>query len=417
MTVVIKGYRVMLLPNNKQRTKLFETANCARYAYNWTVATQMKTLTETGEYLKEGIIRQKFTEHKRENAWLYDISNNATKQAIRDASDAFWRFVGEKKEPGYKPFNKKQIARAKRLGHELKRYDMQHHPKFKKKGKAKVSFYADPCKIDFTETHVQLEKIADGRKKNRAKANWVRLAEHGRIPVGVKYINPRITFDGINWWVSVGVEQADWETIPHSDGIGIDVGVKELAVCSDAVVYENISKTKTVRCLEKKKRRLQRSASRKYQYNKEGDSYCKTSNLIKSEAKLLKINHRLSSIRLNHMHQATTEIINQKPRFVAIEDLNVRGMMSNRHLSKAIQEQGLAEFSRQIQYKAAWNNVATVLVDRYFPSSKTCIECGCIKKDLKLSDRTYICAECGNVIDRDYQAALNLYEYGNRKIA
>jgi putative transposase len=417
VTVVIKGYRVMLLPNNKQRTKLFETANCARYAYNWTVAEQMKHLEETGEYYADGVLRKKFTEHKKENPWLYGISNNATKQAVKDATQAFWDFVSEKKKPGYKPFSKKKIARSKRLGFELKRYDMSHHPKYKKKGKSKVSFYADTDKIDFTDTHVQLEKIADGCKKNRAKANWVRLAETGRIPVGKKYINPRVTYDGENWWVSVGVEQESIESIPTNKGLGVDVGVKDLAVCSDTAVYENINKTKEVRRLEKKKRRLQRSVSRKYEKNKKEERYCKTSNIIKSEAKLLRIHHRLSGVRLDHVHQATTKIINQKPRFVAVEDLNVRGMMSNKHLSKVIQNQELAEFSRQIQYKAAWNNVSTVLADRYFPSSKMCIMCGYIKKDLKLRDRTYVCPECGNVIDRDYQAALNLYEYGRQMVA
>lgn len=414
---MIKGFRVMLLPNNKQKTKLFQTANCARYAYNWTVALQMDTLSKSGEYLSEGVLRKAFTEHKRENPWLYDISNNATKQAIRDASDSFWRFVSEKKKPGYMPYSKNQIARAQRTGRDLTRYDMRAHPKFKKKGKCIVSFYADTCKIEFSETHVQLEKIADGRKKNRAKANWVRLAEHGRIPVGTKYINPRITFDGVNWWISVGVECGERTDYPVNDGIGIDVGVKDLAVCSDGTIYKNINKTREIKRLESKKRRLQRSVSRKYQYNKKGESYCKTSNIIKSESELLKIAHRLANIRLNHTHQATSEIINRKPRFVVIEDLNVSGMMKNRHLSKAIQNQGLAEFSRQMQYKATWSGTVPVVADRYFPSSKICVNCGCIKKDLILSERTFICPECGNIIDRDYQAALNLKEYGERALA
>lgn len=142
--------------------------------------------------------------------------------------------------------------------------------------------------------------------------------------------------------------------------------------------------------------------------NKEGSSYKKTSNIIKSEKKLLKLNHRLTNIRDNYLHKITTEIINRKPKFIVMEDLNVRGMMKNKHLSKAIQLQKFYEFRRQLEYKSKWNNIELRIVDRYFPSSKLCHECGYIKSDLKLSDRIYKCSNCGNTIDRDYQASLNL---------
>ena len=166
-----------------------------------------------------------------------------------------------------------------------------------------------------------------------------------------------------------------------------------------------------IKQLEKKKRRLQRSISRKYLKNKKGDSYCKTSNIIKSEKKLLKITHRLTNIRYNYMHQTTSEIIKREPSFICIEDLNVKGMMKNRHLSKAVQQQGFYEFRRKMEYKSKWNNIQVIIADRFFPSSKLCSCCGKIKKDLKLSERIYKC-ECGNVIDRDLQAALNLKKYG-----
>ena len=185
--------------------------------------------------------------------------------------------------------------------------------------------------------------------------------------------------------------------------------------------YKNINKTEKVRKLKKKQRRLQRKISRKYGKNKKGESYdkkifgenflLKTSNIIKSEKQLLKINQRLTGIRHNHVHYATSEIIRQKPRFIVTEDLNVQGMMKNKHLSKAVQEQCLYEFSRQIEYKCNWNGIKFIEADRYYPSSKLCSVCGNIKKDLRLSDRTYKC-ECGNEIDRDYQAALNLKRYG-----
>ena len=163
--------------------------------------------------------------------------------------------------------------------------------------------------------------------------------------------------------------------------------------------------------LEKQKRRLQRSISRKYNMNKEGVRCNKTSNIIKREKELLKLIKRLTNIRQNHLHQTTSEIIKRKPSFICIEDLNVSGMMKNKHLSKAIQQQGFYEFRRQIQYKSEWNNILVIIADRFFPSSKLCSCCGMIKKDLKLSDRIYRC-DCGNIIDGDFQASLNLKRYG-----
>jgi putative transposase len=213
------------------------------------------------------------------------------------------------------------------------------------------------------------------------------------------------------WSVRVGIEYENSVSLPSNDGIGIDLGIKDLAICSDKITYKNINKTQKVRKLEKRKRRLQRSISRRYEKNKKGVNYCKTSNIIKSEKELLKLNHRLTNIRQDYLHQTTTEIVKTKPSYIVLEDLNVKGMMKNRHLSKAVQQQCFGEFRRQIEYKAEWNNIPVIIADRFFPSSKLCSCCGNIKKDLKLSDRIYRC-NCGNVIDRDYQAALNLKRYG-----
>ena len=195
------------------------------------------------------------------------------------------------------------------------------------------------------------------------------------------------------------------------EGIGIDLGIKDLAVCSDGNTYKNINKTQGVKKLEKRKRRLQRSVSRRYEKNKKGCNYCKTSNIIKREKELLRVIKRLTNIRQNYLHQATSEIIKRKPSFICIEDLNVSGMMKNKHLSKAVQQQCFYEFRKQIEYKSNWNNISVIIADRFFPSSKLCSCCGNIKKDLKLSDRIYKC-ECGNIIDRDFQASLNLKQYG-----
>ena len=269
----------------------------------------------------------------------------------------------------------------------------------------------DTAKIKITETHVKLEKLSDSRKLNRQKLNWVRLAEHGRIPVSATYSNPRVTFDGLHWWLSVGVECPESAELPNSEGIGIDIGVKDLAVCSDGNTYANINKTRKIKKLRKRLRRQQRKVSRKYFKNKKGGSYCKTHNIRKAEHQLLKLNRRLTNIRRDWLHRVTGEITDRKPMFVVLEDLNVSGMMKNHHLAKAVQEQGFHEFYRQMEYKCRWKNIEFITADRYYPSSKMCCMCGHIKKDLKLSERIYVCPICGNTIDRDFQASVNLKRY------
>ena len=267
---MIKTIRVMLIPNNKQNTKLFRYANTARFAYNWALGREKENYKNGGKFLSDSDLRKEFTQLKKteEYSWLNEVSNNVTKQAIKD-----------------------------------------------------------------------------------------------------------------------------------------------LAICSDGNKYKNINKTKKVKKLEKQKRRLQRSISRSYENNKQGKEYCKTKNVIKKEKLLLILNHRLTNIRHDHLHHITSEIVKREPSFICIEDLNVKGMMKNRHLSKAVQQQGFYEFRRQMEYKSKWNNIQVIIADRFFPSSKLCSCCGKIKKDLKLSERIYKC-ECGNVVDRDLQAALNLKKYG-----
>ena len=382
---MIKTIRVMLLPNNKQKTKLFQYANTARFAYNWALDKEQENYKNGGKFISDGDLRKEFTQLKKteEYGWLNHVSNNVTKQAIKDACDAYKRFF-------------KGLAKF---------------PKFKSRKHITPSFYQDNVKIQFTDTHVKVEGFADSKKKNKQKLNWIKLAEHSRIPTSCKYSNPRIKYDGLNWYITVGMEYEDCTTFPSNEGIGIDLGIKDLAICSDEHNYQNVNKTQRVKKLEKRKRRLQRSISRKYEKNKKGESYCKTCNIIKSEKELLKLNHRLTDISQNYLHQTTSEIIKREPSFMCMEDLNVSGMMKNKHLSKAVQQPCFGEFRRQIEYKAKWNNILIMIADRFFPSSKLCSCCGAIKKDLKLSDRIYRC-ECGNVIDRDYQAAINLKRYG-----
>nr|WP_298462013.1 transposase [uncultured Mitsuokella sp.] len=424
---MIRSTRVQLLPNNKQRTKLFQFAGATRYAYNWALDKQMDNFREGRTIQTDGELRKAFTilRHSEGNEWLQDVSNNVTKQAIKDLCIAYKNFFRKQKQPSYIKYSSKKITHYNRIGKRLTVYDMNGHPKFRSKKNGDFRFYQDNVKIQFTGTHVKLESLAGSRRKNRQRLNWIRLAERNRIPVRAKYTNPRIAFDGERWWLSVGIQTArkleplrglsfvckKWR-YARSEGIGIDLGIKDLAILSDATKVKNINKTRAIRRLKKKRRRLQRQVSRKYQMNKKGDSYCKTSNLIKNEKQLLRINHRLANIRYNHVHQATTSIIKRKPSFVCLEDLNVRGMMKNRYLSEKIQEQNLYEFRRQMEYKAHWAKIPVVIADRWYPSSKICVMCGHVKKDLNLSERVYVCPACGNVIDRDFQAALNLKRYG-----
>ena len=385
---MMKSFKVMLVPNNRQRTRLFQFAGTARFVYNWALRKEIDAYEAGEKFISNFDLRKEFTVLRNfdEYTWLKTISNNVTKQAIKDCVDAYERFF--KKQSG--------------------------HPKFKSKHRGDFSFYQDVAKIKITATHVKLEAIATSKRKNRRQLNWFRLAEVNRIPVGVKYKQPRITFDGLNWWLSVAIEFAEPKSAENcGEPVGIDLGIKNLATCSDGTIYPNINRTVTVRKLKKNQRRLQRSVSRKYEMNNtKGESYSKTRNLIKSEKKLLRIHHRLANIRQNYRHQITSLIIGRKPSLIVLEDLNVRGMMSNRHLAKAVQEQGFYEFRRQIEYKAAWAGLRVVIADIYYPSSKTCVACGHVKKDLRLSERIYHCESCGNEIDRDLQAAINLRRYG-----
>ena len=388
---MIRSIKVRLNPNNKQLTKLFQYAGSARFAYNWAISREEENHKQGNKFLSDMDLRKEFTQLKKleEYKWLNEISNNVTKQAIKDACSA------------YKNFFKGQSK----------------FPKFKSRKHSIPSFYQDNVKIQFTDTHVKVEAFSMSKKQNKQKLNWIKLYEKRKIPIDCKYLNPRFSYDGLYWYASVSIEvddntdNTDNTILLSNEGIGIDLGIKDLAVCSDGNTYKNINKNQKVKKLEKKKRRLQRSVSRKYNKNKKGENYCKTSNIIKREKELLKTSKRLTNIRHDYLHQTTSEIIKRKPSFICIEDLNVNGMMKNRHLSKAVQEQGLYEFRRQIEYKAKWNNIPLIIADRFFPSSKMCSCCGHIKKDLKLSDRIYKC-ECGNIINRDFQASLNLKKYG-----
>jgi putative transposase len=310
-----------------------------------------------------------------EHAWLYGFSNNITKQAIKDCEEAFKRFF-----KGHAQF-----------------------PRFKSRRRSKWSFYQDPHKVRVEPKRIRFEKIG-----------WVRWAERDYLPEEYQPLSYRVSREGVDWYVSITAEVSDRVDYskPTHEPIGIDLGVKILATVSNGKQYKNINKEKRLKRLEKRFKRLQRKVSRKYHMNKEGDRYRKTRNLIKLEQRVAKLRSRVNHIRKDFIHQMTTEIVKTKPSHLVIEDLNVRGMMKNRHLARHIQQCNFYEIRRQLQYKCSWYNVGLILADRWYPSSKTCSNCGQIHRDLKLSDRKMDC-DCGLQIDRDVNAAINLVKFAS----
>lgn len=372
---------------------MFQYAGAARFAYNWAVAE----LREND--LSESKLRKKFTKYKRspENAWLKTISNDVLKQAIKDAFNAQMRY----------------------------QRGLAHRPTFKSKNRSKPSFYQDVAKIKFTDSHVWIEKLSDSRRPNRLRINWIKLAEQGYIPVDAKYYNPRFTFDGLYWYISVSVEILNeaHSLTQKTDGIGVDLGVKDLAVCSDGTVYPNLNKTDYVRKLKKRERHLQRVISRRYKANnpgiakadntqKKGKRYRRSRDTQKAVKRHLKTQRRITNILQNHVAEAVRDILAKRPEFVVLEDLDIKDMLKNHKIAKAIAAQRFGLFRTLMQQASQKAGTRLIIAGRWFPSSKTCHNCGFIKRDLKLQDRTYHCPVCGLNVDRDLNAALNLRNYG-----
>ena len=376
---MIKSIKIRLSPTKEQEELMFQSVGIARFAYNW-------GLSKWEEMYKEGIkpskakIRKEFNNSIRKNddfKWLYNVSGQITAQAFADLEDAYKNFFD----------------------------GLAQRPKFKNKKKSKKSFYVRYDAIKFSNNRVNIEKIGK-----------VKYSSNYKIPKLDKYTNPRCHFDGKYWYLTFGFEHGESQASLNEDlSIGIDLGISHLAIVNHLdKPIKNINKSKEVRRLKKKLKRLQRQVSRKYEMNKKGSKFVKTNNIIKLERQIKLVHRRLNNIRNNHIHQATSKIIKLNPYRVVMEGLNVSGMMKNKHLAEKIAEQKFYEFKRQMKYKCEFNKIEFALADRWYPSSKACSCCKNIKKDLKLSDRTYICNECGLVIDRDKNASINL---GNYKLA
>ena len=375
---MIKAIKIRLFPTKEQELLMLKSIGCSRFAYNWALG-KYNVRYKNNEKCSMSDIRKEFTQLKKEEdfKWLNEVSNTTMVESMRNLDKAF------------KVFFKKKAK----------------YPKFKSKRKSSKSFYVRYDRLCFKDNMCNIEKIG----KVRFKTNY-------DIPK-CKYSNPYCSFDGKYWYLSFGCEQNESQVeLNEKLSIGVDLGIKDLAICSNDIIIKNINKSIVVRKLEKRLKRLQRQISRKYDSLKnnktfsKGEKLIKTQNIIKLERKIKLIYRRLKNIRNNHIHQATNKIIKCHPYRIVMEDLNVSGMMKNKHLSKAIAEQCFYEFIRQMEYKCEFNGIKFVQADRFYPSSKTCSCCGSIKKDLKLKDRVYKC-NCGLSIDRDLNASINLSKY------
>jgi len=367
--IINRGYKVELKLNNKQRTFFAKSCGCARKAYNWGLDFLIKKHKEDNPYLNDIEMHKELCKIKKtEFPYMYEVSKSAPQNALRNLHKAFTKFF-------------KSIKKKQKVG----------FPKFKSKHK-KNSFRIDGTNIHVNNGTIKLPKIGK-----------VRLKERDYIPVSdVKYLNATISKDVDRWFVSVNVSyEEDIKTIKDrsiEEVIGIDLGIKELAVLSNGEVFHNPKNTKR---FSSRLKRSQRSLSRRQK---------NSTNRKKQRIKVAKVHRKIRNCRFDSHHKITSSITKTKCRIISLEDLNVQGMVKNRKLSRAISDVAFGEFKRQIEYKTMFYGGEMFLIDRWFPSSKLCSNCGNIKEDLKLSDRIYNC-ECGLNLDRDLNAAINIENY------
>lgn len=334
-------------------------------------------------------LNQEYLPNHPEYAWIKEVSSKSVKKSMENACSGFTRFF--KGQSGF--------------------------PNFKKKGNSDVKMY-------FVKTDAKTVIPCERHRVKIPTLGWVRLKEKGYLPTtkdGFVIKSGTVSYKAGRYYVSVLIEIPEKEK-PNLNqfGFGMDLGVKEFAVISNGVVKKNINKTAKVKQLEKQLKREQRCLSRKYENlkkrNQKGKGEATRNNIQKQVLKVQKLHHRIEKIRTNYINQCVNEIVKTKPSYITIEDLNVKGMMRNRHLSKAVASQKFYEFRRKLEGKGKEWGIELRMVDRWYPSSKLCHNCGKIKKDLKLSDREYRC-ECGYRADRDYNASLNLRDAKTYKIA
>ncbi|HII4437391.1 RNA-guided endonuclease InsQ/TnpB family protein [Clostridium perfringens] len=385
-----RAYKIEINPTAEQKSKIHQTIGVSRFIYNFYIAHNKEIYAREGKFVSgmdfSKWLNNKYIPNNKDMKWIKEVSSKATKQAIMNGDKAFRDFF--KKAKGF--------------------------PRFKKKKNQDVkAYFPKNNKTDWTlERHrVKIPTLG-----------WVRLKEFGYIPVNSIVKSGTVSQKADRYYVSILVEENDKKVYKSTnEGVGIDLGVKEFVVCSDGIKFKNINKTSTVKKIEKKLKREQRKLSRKYESLKIRNKNIKEGratrqNIQKQVVKVQKLHQRLTNIRTDYINKIVSSIIKQKPSYITIEDLNVKGMMKNKHLSKAIASQKFFEFKTKLTFKCKENHIELRIVDRFYPSSKTCSNCGEIKQDLKLSDRIYKC-DCGLTIDRDLNSSINLKNAKEYKIA
>ena len=383
---MIKSYKIRIYPTKQQEELIWKHIGCCRFIYNYFLAENIKNYEAGNKYSGHfGMIRE-LTDVKKNKDFLSEVSTSSLQIILGDLNDAyqnFFRRVKKKQNPGY--------------------------PKFKSKKHSNSKYPICANRMYFEKNMVQIQKL--GKVKYKTDFD---------LPEGknVKFINPRLEYIKATnkYMLSFGLEVENQNLELNDYSVGIDLGVKELAVISydgNSDVYHNINKSSKMRKLEQRKKSLQRSISRKYDQNRIGKKFIKTKNIEKQELELLKIYTKQKNIRDNYIHQTTSSIIKLKPKRVVMENINVSGLLKNKHLSKSIQEQNFFKFIAYMKYKCEFNGINFIQADRFYPSSKTCSCCGTYHKDIvnSLRVRSWTCPDCGTFHDRDVNAARNLENY------
>ena len=390
---MLKSFKTEIKPTQEQIAKINRTIGTCRYLYNFYLAHN-KELYDKGEKFMSAKsfsvwLNNEYIPDNQDKSWIKEVSSKAAKQSLENANRAFSRFF--KGQSGF--------------------------PRFKKKSNQDVKMY-------FVKTDAKAVIRCERHRIKIPTLGWVRLKEKGYIPTtkqGYVIKSGTVSCKAGRYYVSVLIDVPDTEKTRLNDfGLGIDLGVKEFAVISDGVIKKNINKTAKLKKLEKKLKRNQRCLSRKYEDLKKRNNKMKgeatRQNIQKQVLKVQKLHHRIDNIRTDYINKTIAEIVKTKPSYITIEDLNVKGMMKNRHLSKAVASQKFYEFRTKLEKQCKESGIELRVVDRFYPSSKLCHCCGFIKKDLKLSDRIYKC-DCGYKCDRDFNASLNLRDAKTYKTA
>ena len=384
---MLKSFKTEINPTEEQKVRIRKTIGTCRFIYNFYLAHN-KELHESGKKFMSSSqcrvwLNNEYLPSHPEYFWIKEAYSKSVTQAVNNGQTAFEKFFDHKSA----------------------------FPKFKKKGRSDVKMY-------FVRNNPK-DCLCERHRIKIPSLGWVRVKEKGYIPTtkdGYVIKSGHVSIKADRYYVSVLVEIPDRRTANNSSkGIGIDLGLKDFAIVSNGKTYKNINKSAKLRKLEKKLIREQRSLSRKYENLKKGGSTQKR-NIQKQRLKIQKLHHRIDNIRTDYINKTIAEIVKTKPSHITIEDLNVSGMMKNRHLSKAVASQKFYEFRSKLLAKCKENEIELRIVDRWFPSSKTCYCCKSIKKDLKLSDRVFKC-DCGYIEDRDFNAALNLRDATTYEVA